>query len=432
MKEKLTMAIDICSSKVSMMVGKEHAKGQMTFLAHYYIPCDGLQKGCIENVEQVAQSIKSCYKELEKAMVENGLGSEYHSLRDVTVGIATKHTRYESIPNSQTRRNRNTPITQKEVDELRKEIENMAAKEGEKIIHVIAQSYYVDKNFVSPQKIVGCTGSHITANYFVSIANVEEMKKISQCTNQFNLQPKNFIVTPIASANAVLLPEERENMRVAVVDMGSAFTDIAVYHKGALQGTFNIDFAGGDSLTNEIVHACKISVDKANEVKEAEGLCMSELASIDKFIEFSAFYGQAPQKLSQRGLAEIIQPRMELIVDAIDKLIERSGSRVERIVFTGGGAKMQGLKELTESITGCEVRIGIPYIQTEQDTIAMPTKFATNIGLVLSNNNESKKGKVSLPWWGRRMNLFDGIDLGRVTDVLVNAFNEKEEVEIPA
>ncbi|GHU95590.1 cell division protein FtsA [Bacteroidia bacterium] len=422
MKEKLIMAIDICSSKVSMMVGKEHAKGHKTFLVHSSFPCDGLQKGCIENPEHVVQSLKNCLNAVRTTMSDNGWAAELGSLREVTVGIATKHTRCEPTPISKVRRNSSSSITQKEVDEWRKEIESMPAKTGEKIIHVITQNYAVDNKYVPSHNIVGCTGSRVTANYIVSFARVEEIKNISQCVAQCGLRVKDFVVTSIASTDAVLADDERRDMRVAVVDMGSATTDIAVYHKGALQGTFNLDFAG-DSLTNEIVHACEISVDKANEVKEAEGLCMAELASIDKFIEFSAFYGQAPRKLSQRRLAEIIQPRMESIVDAIDVLIERSGSRVGRIVLTGGGAQMPGLKELTESITGCEVRVGIPYIQPEggQAKMPMPTAFAANIGLVLLSSNESKKMRTFAP------TLFGNMD--RVKDVLFKIFDEEFDEE---
>ncbi len=57
-----------------------------------------------------------------------------------------------------------------------------------------------------------------------------------RCAHRSGLRVKDLVLQQMASAEAVLSPDERE-LGVALVDIGGGTTDIAVFSEGAIQHT---------------------------------------------------------------------------------------------------------------------------------------------------------------------------------------------------
>jgi cell division protein FtsA len=73
--------------------------------------------------------------------------------------------------------------------------------------------------------------------------------------------------------------------------------------------------------------------------------------------------GREPKEISLKNLANIIQSRMEEILDHVYFEIKNSGLEKQLsggIVLTGGGAQLKHLRQLTEYLTGMSTRIGYP------------------------------------------------------------------------
>jgi cell division protein FtsA len=95
--------------------------------------------------------------------------------------------------------------------------------------------------------------------------------------------------------------------------------------------------------------------------------------------------GRPPKTMPRRSLVEIIQPRMEELLELIDLEIKKNGFEERAaagVVLTGGSSLLEGTQELAEEILQVPVRIGSPRNITGMiDTVTSP-KFATAVGLV--------------------------------------------------
>jgi cell division protein FtsA len=73
--------------------------------------------------------------------------------------------------------------------------------------------------------------------------------------------------------------------------------------------------------------------------------------------------GRPPIEIDKHILAQIIQPRMEEILEIAALEIKRSGYAKHLaggVVLTGGGALIKGTSELAHEVLGMPVKIGIP------------------------------------------------------------------------
>jgi len=126
----------------------------------------------------------------------------------------------------------------------------------------------------------------------------------------------------------------------------------------------------------------------AEKVKVQHGMALGEAAEDNKEIVIPAMIrGRDPKIISVSFLANIIQSRMEEIIDAVLFEIENSGYAKRLgygIVITGGGSMLRHLKDLFSFRTGMEVRIGYPgeHLSGNSENINEPS-YATGVGLLM-------------------------------------------------
>jgi len=218
------------------------------------------------------------------------------------------------------------------------------------------------------------------------VGNIDSIKRIKRCIQQVGLTIRDIVLEPLASSDAVLYDEERE-AGVALVDIGGGTTDVAVFHDKVLRHSAVIPF-GGYAVTKDLKIELGLNEQTAEDVKIQFGAAMSESAEENKVIVIpSKIPGREPKEISFRNLANIIQARMEEIIDGIMFEIENSGCADKLgcgIVITGGGAMLRHLKELFRFRTGKDVRIGYPgeHLVGEADNINEPC-YATGVGLLI-------------------------------------------------
>ena len=145
------------------------------------------------------------------------------------------------------------------------------------------------------------------------------------------------VLEPLASAAAVLSPDERE-IGVALVDIGGGTTDVIIYVDGAVVHTSVIPI-GGINLTNDVASGLRTPVAEAERIKMKYGCASTSMVDEDETIEVPSVGGRGPRVLSRRVLAEIIEPRVEEIFQAVRHVVHESGyvdMLASGVVITGG------------------------------------------------------------------------------------------------
>jgi cell division protein FtsA len=415
-KQQYSMAIDIGTTKIAILVGTV-INGCRTIVVNKSVLSSGVVRGVVANVDETERSIKRCLDDARKEMADKAI--DFDAVRNnVNIGIAGEHIRTTSESIKRVL-GKNTRIDAKDIVAMQQEISKMALKAGEQILHVIPQGYRVDGRYVACDEIVGNVGSKIEANYLVNIADEGAINRIKDCVQRCGLTVGRIILEPLASAAAVLSPDERQ-VGVAVVDIGGGTSDMAIYCNNELRAVYMLDFAG-EYVTTYIADTYRIPRDQAEIMKVKHGNCVGVLNPKDKdeTWTFPTANTAEPSDITVAGLADIIRRAMGDIIDAIAYRIMESGCDIKHLVITGGGAALTNLEPFIDARgEQFKTHIGVPYVHTggERPT-AMHPRYATAVGLVFANNlNKGDKNN----WRGKVKGLWG--DFKKVA--VDNVFNE--------
>jgi cell division protein FtsA len=206
---------------------------------------------------------------------------------------------------------------------------------------------------------------------------------LTQCVEGAGVQVEALVLAPLASAEAVL-EEEEEQQGVVLADVGGGTTDIAVFVDGTIFHTAVLP-VGGYHLTHDLVAGVRAPFSVAEEAKIAYGSALPSHLDPEDIVELEAFGGQRRKAVSRRRMAEILQARVEEILEMVYMDVRRAGFDemiAAGLVLTGGTASLPGIDELAEQVMRMPVRTGVPKeIHGLADTLNSPA-YATAVGLL--------------------------------------------------
>ncbi len=369
--------IDIGTTKIVAIVGRKNKAGKFEILGMGKSVSQGVRRGMVSNIEETAIAIKAS---VEQAQECSGI-----KFTDVFVGIAGQHIKSVKNRGYKYIDDEIGEITQYDVDMLTQDMYKIPIHAGEEIIHVIPQNYIVDSE-TGIRNPVGISGRRLEANFHIVIGQVSSARNITKCIHRVGLNLQKLILEPLASSSAVLTEDEKE-AGVALLDIGGGTSDIAVYYDGIIRHTGVIPF-GGDVITKDIQVGCSILHRHAEMLKVQYGSAIGEIAPDDRVVTIPGISGRDSKEISFKSLANIIQARMEEIIDAFIFEIENTGFAEKLgagIVITGGGALLRNLPQLVKYKTGLDVRIGYPnkYLSSNVNEQMNNPIYATGIGLLL-------------------------------------------------
>jgi cell division protein FtsA len=386
---EIIVGLDIGTTKIACLVGKKNEHGKIEILGTGKSESVGVTRGVVSNIEKTVASIRSAVQQAEEAS-----GVE---INVVNVGIAGQHIKSLQHRGQIMRNSLDEEISQKDIDELIDSMYKLMMLPGEQILHVLPQEFTVD----SEQGIkdpIGMSGIRLEANFHIIVGQIAAAKNIYKCVSKAGLEVEKLVLEPLASSSAVLSDEEKE-AGVALVDIGGGTTDIAIFQEGIIRHTAVIPF-GGNVITEDIKSGCTIMKNQAEQLKTKFGSALGGENKENEIVCIPGLRGRDPKEISLRNLANIIQARMEEIVEHVYYEIRNSGYEKELIggiVVTGGGSQLRHITQLIEYITGMDCRIGYPnehLSKAPSKDIVSPT-YATGVGLVIqgyeNNTGESKE-----------------------------------------
>src|SRR5690606_14181360 len=164
-------------------------------------------------------------------------------------------------------------------------------------------------------------------------------------------------------------------------------TDIAIFQDGIIRHTAVIPF-GGNIITEDIKQGLSIIKDHAEKLKVKFGSALASESNDKVRVSIPGLRGRAPKEIYIKTLANIIQARMEEIIEHIHYEIKSSGYEnklICGIVVTGGGAMLKHITQLIEYVTGMDTRIGYPneHLASNNTNEITSPMYATSVGLVI-------------------------------------------------
>jgi cell division protein FtsA len=406
MGQNTLAAIDVGSSKICTLVAETTPESELRILGVGVTPAQGVKKGMVDNIQQATEAISTSIERAEKssgsrivsAHVSIG-GNHVQSLNNR--GIAT-------IPGKQ------RPITEEDIDRALEGARNLNLPTNREVLHSIARFFVVDgqEQVTDP---VGMFGQRLDMDCHIVTGSVTAIQNLTQCVEGAGVQVEALVFSPLAAAESVLEDEEKEQ-GVILVDIGGGTTDIAVFMEGAVFHTTVLP-VGGYHLTHDLVAGLRAPYSTVEEIKLNHGSCMPSRVDAEEIIDIDAFGGQRTKEVPRRRIAEILQARVEEILEMIYIDVKRAGFDdmvAAGLVITGGTAAIPGIVELSELVLRMPVRTGVPRrIHGLADSLNSPA-YATSVGLLqwaaaeASPSGNGRRPNIKLPNVNVNVNGFLG------------------------
>ena len=192
--------------------------------------------------------------------------------------------------------------------------------------------------------------------------------KYRSITSECNLSASFFEIEIFSSIRANF---EHELSLVLLMDFGASRTKLSLVEFGMVKSYHSIDRGAAD-ITLSISQSLSIPFSEAEKMKK----------------EFGLF-----DNPTEKTLSDIIKIHIDYIFSETNNVLlgyeKKYGRTISKVILSGGGSLLKGLKEVTENNFRAEVEIGHPFSKVGApaflDKVLMATgpEFAVALGLAL-------------------------------------------------
>jgi len=371
MKRDKIAAIDVGTTKVCTIMADVNNEN-LRVLGVGITPSHGLHKGLVIDINEAKESIRQSIR-----MAEQSAGRK---LESAYIGVTGRH--ITSINNQGTVAiTRNNQVVRP--DDLKRVLEvarNVRVPSEQKLLHIIPRTYSIDGQ-AGVQNPVGMHGFRLDVETHIITAAITSIQNLTKCIRSVGVEVDDLVMEPLASAEAVLSQEERQD-GVLLADIGGGTTDLALFRDNTIYHTSVLPVAGYQ-VTRDISVGLGLSFELAEEMKKKYG----DVTPGDEYTTNNdVSINHDGHSVSYHDLSEIISVRVEELLRLI--LLELPQSNYSKLipaglVITGGGANLPGISELGEKVTRLPVRIGKPVSLYGVSDMLVNPAYATGVGLLL-------------------------------------------------
>jgi cell division protein FtsA len=368
-------AIDIGTTKVCTLIGDLDIDGRPRVLGVGVTVSRGMSRGAIDDMAEVSAAVRRSIEIAEAAA--GGL-----TVTSATVGLAGGHIGGLNNKGLTALPHANRPITDDDVERALDSARTIAIPSNREVIHVLPRHYVVDgtEQVSNP---VGMHGHRLDVEAHVITGAISAMQNLKRCVTAAGVELDQLVLEQLASMEAVLDEEERRH-GVILADIGGGTTDVAVILNNAVYHTCVLP-VGGNSITSDLVVGLRTPFAAAEEAKEIYGHAIPSAVGPDETVEVDAFGSEGRRTVRRRRLCEIVQARMEEILENIGHEVRRAGLAdlaAAGLVLTGGAANLEGIEQLAAEVLHMPVRVAYPHDVSGKKELIINPAFATSIGLL--------------------------------------------------
>ena len=389
-RKNYTVAVDLGSSNVVVAVGEKNAEERLDVVCVVSKPVEGVNAGKIENIELVSRAIREAMSEAEEQLGIR-ITEAYAGISGDFVRCA-RHMDHVFVYDPQ------NGVNQKDVDALFDRMRNVQAPDDETIMDRVPQNYVVDDN-QEVKNPVGSFGKKLSSTFNFILCLKTPMQRLDMALKRVGIKMLSVTSNAIATAEAVLLPDEKEE-GVAVVDIGGGVTDVAVYYRNVVRYIATIPM--GAMAINRDIRTMSVPEKHVESLKQKYGSAVADLAPEDKLIRVNGRTAREAKDILLRNLATVIEARATDIAEFVLQEIRDSGyagKLAYGIVLTGGSAKLKDVDELFRRVTGMDVRIASAEtgVAEESREKVVDPAYATAVGILLKGAEQGACAVIERP-----------------------------------
>lgn len=383
-------ALDIGSSKVCCVIAKISRDRRINVVGYGYNASKGIKNGVVTDITQATISVCNAVETAEQMANER--------IDRVIVNISGDRVK-STIKNASISINKNRPVNEADINKVIERGINKINVDGHELIHCLPTSYRLDmgEEIKDPRNIFG---ESLSVDILLGLVPDIQFRNLATVIENAHLEIAGKAFSSYASALSCLVDDEKE-IGATVIDIGGGTTSIAGFRHGH-PIFFSSLAVGGNNVTNDIAYGLTTSFAHAERLKTLHGCAF--LTSQDKSEMINVYpVGEEDdssiKQVPKSELISIIMPRIEEIFELVNEKLREHGLAdvsSHRVVLTGGGSQLSGIREVASMVLDKQVRLGKP-----KNVINLPENlynpaFSTCIGLLLFalNYTEKKPNKI--------------------------------------
>ncbi len=350
--DRVLVAIDVGSSKVGVLIGRREDDGTIEVVGKGSAPHRGTRRGNIVNVDATVEALK---QSTEEAEVMAGLPIE-----SAYVGVASVDIRSLNSRGMVSVARKDREITETDIRRVLEAAQSAALPSDREVLHAIPQEFIVDEQG-SISEPLGMLGSRLEVAVHLVTGHATRSQTLLTCVNKAGVRVREMVFEPLATAEAILTPDERE-LGSLLIDVGSGTTGYGLFVDGEVLHSGVVPI-GASHFTNDLAQMLRTPFDEAEKIKIQSGCCLESLLGEQEGILVAPVGGGAPQVVRRSELCQILQPRAEELFRLIYRDLQRVGREAPPrggVVLTGGGSQLAGLLEMAGQIFDSSGRYGLP------------------------------------------------------------------------
>ncbi|MFL2665030.1 MAG: cell division protein FtsA [Dehalococcoidia bacterium] len=350
--DNFRVAIDIGTSKICTMVARIKEKNSYEVMNITVMESDGLNKGLVTDEKKVSECIN---KSVENISLELGI-----NIKKAFIGISGVHLESKNHWTNISRPSGMTSITQDDIDQALKTASKVDLNMDRKLLHAIPRSYTLDglHGITNP---LGMHTAELHVQTHVITGSTNVINNIINCLNNSKIKEAGIVAGPLASAESVISPTEKEEGSV-VIDIGAGNTDIAVFDNGNIIYSKVLPI-GGKLFTSDISIALDLDFNTSENLKINHGNIGPDQkhATDEIIIKPRKMNEEIP--ITKRELGQILKERaaelIRMISISLDE-VQLENTNISNFIFTGGGSKLNGFLNIAKYILQNNIRMAEP------------------------------------------------------------------------
>ena len=321
--------LDIGTSSLKVIVAECRDGGKPVILYAHEEPSFGMRKGAVIDLGEASQSINRALSEVKKISKS--------ALKNIYVSIGTPQAKLQASRGIVAVSRADAEIYQDDVDRAVRASQAVNLPPNRTIIHTLTKEFMVDGvgDIIDP---LGLSGSRLEVQSLIIDAFSPHIKTLIRAVELSGGDISGLVFSPLVAARAALSKRQKD-LGTAIIDIGFGTTGLAVYEENRLTGVSKFP-VGAANISNDLAVGLKIPVDAAEEVKLHYGYAYSKEVPQKESVDLRKFEEDAKGSVSRRFIAEIVESRLEEILDLVSAELKtfaalrstswRSGARGRR------------------------------------------------------------------------------------------------------
>lgn len=374
--------IDIGSTKAVCLIARIESDGSPRVLGFGWQRGRGVKGGSIVDLEEAERAIRAAVGQAEEmadtripgAIVNLSCGQPDSRQLNIQWGIGGR------------------AVTENDLRAILHEGRRRTSEEGRETVHAIPLGFTVDATpgVDDPRSMICDT---LGARLHMVSASQASLRNLGACLMRCDLEVEELVSAPFAAGLATLVEDEKQ-LGATVIDMGGGSTSLAVFSEGHLVHTAQVAVGGGQ-VTNDLATVLSTPVAHAERIKTLHGSVHGGADDDREYLPVPLLGEDehAIARIPRAMVVGIIKPRLEETFELVREKLDAAGLGKEggtRVVLTGGGSQLVGVRELAARVLDRQVRVGRPLPVRGLAEAASGPAFATAVGLLLWGAGEGR------------------------------------------